>query len=74
MPEIYAEGTHGGEANWVQTLPGMGWNMLLRLYGALEAWLNKAGQLRQFFDKVSFPVFLMGYTGTNLLPPLAAKS
>jgi len=36
MPGIYAEGTHGGEANWVQTIPGKGWNPLLRPYGPLE--------------------------------------
>jgi hypothetical protein len=31
-------------------------------------------KLRWFFDKVSFTVFLIGYTVTNLLLPLAAKS
>jgi hypothetical protein len=31
-------------------------------------------KLRRFFDKVSFTVFLIGYTATNLLVPLAAKS
>ena len=31
-------------------------------------------KLRRFFDKVSFAVFLIGYTATNLLLPLAAKS
>jgi hypothetical protein len=31
-------------------------------------------KLRRFFDKVSFIVFLIGYTATNLLLPLAAKS
>ena len=31
-------------------------------------------KLRRFFDKVSFTVFLIGYTVTNLLLPLAAKS
>jgi hypothetical protein len=29
------------EANWVQTIPGKGWNMLFRLYGPLEPWFNK---------------------------------
>ena len=32
------------------------------------------GKLRRFFDKVSFAVFVIGYTATNLLLPLAAKS
>jgi hypothetical protein len=41
MPGIYAEWAYGHEDNWVQTIPGKGWNMLLRLYGPLEPWLNK---------------------------------
>jgi hypothetical protein len=28
-------------ANWVQTIPGKGWNTILRLYGPLEPWFNK---------------------------------
>ena len=35
----------GQEANWVQTMTGKGWNVLLRLYGPLEPWLTKAGRL-----------------------------
>ena len=31
----------GKEDNWVQTVPGKGWNMLLRLYGPLEPWFDK---------------------------------
>jgi hypothetical protein len=31
----------GKEANWVQTIPGKGWSILLRLYGPLEPWFNK---------------------------------
>jgi hypothetical protein len=31
----------GQEANWVQTLPGRGYNVLLRLYGPLEPWFNQ---------------------------------
>ncbi len=31
----------GQESNWVQTMPGKGWNVLLRLYGPLEPWFNK---------------------------------
>jgi hypothetical protein len=31
-------------------------------------------KLHRYFDKVSFTVFLIGYTATNLLLPLAAKS
>jgi hypothetical protein len=31
----------GREANWVQTMPGKGWNSLLRLYAPLEPWFDK---------------------------------
>jgi len=31
----------GKETNWVQTVPGRGWNTVLRMYGALEPWFNK---------------------------------
>jgi hypothetical protein len=31
----------GHEANWVQTIPGKGWNVLLRLYGPLQPWYEK---------------------------------
>jgi len=31
----------GKENNWVQTVPGKGWNTLLRLYGPLQPWFDK---------------------------------
>lgn len=31
----------GKEKNWVQTIPGKGWNTLLRLYGPLEPFYKK---------------------------------
>jgi hypothetical protein len=31
----------GHEGNWVQTMPGKGYNVILRLYGPLEPWFNK---------------------------------
>ena len=31
----------GEEANWIQTLPGKGWFVALRLYGPLEPWFDK---------------------------------
>jgi hypothetical protein len=31
----------GEETNWVQTMPGKGWNSLLRLYAPLEPWFDK---------------------------------
>jgi hypothetical protein len=35
------EAPEGREPNWVQTLPGKGWNTLLRLYGPEEPWFDK---------------------------------
>jgi hypothetical protein len=40
----------GKENNWVQTIPGKGWFMILRLYGPLEPWFNKTwrpGEIEQ---------------------------
>ncbi|MCP4404459.1 MAG: DUF1254 domain-containing protein [bacterium] len=34
----------GKEANWIQTVPGKGWFIALRLYGPLEAWFAKEWQ------------------------------
>ncbi len=31
----------GYENNWVQTIPGKGWFVILRLYGPLQAWFDK---------------------------------
>ena len=31
----------GHENNWVQTMPGKGYNGVLRLYGPLQPWFNK---------------------------------
>lgn len=31
----------GQETNWVQTVPGKSWFIMLRLYGPLEAWFDK---------------------------------
>jgi hypothetical protein len=31
----------GQESNWVQTMPGKGWNSLFRLYAPLEPWFDK---------------------------------
>jgi len=32
----------GQEKNWVQTMPGKGYNVLLRLYAPLEPWFDKS--------------------------------
>ena len=31
----------GKEGNWLQTMPGKGWNTVMRLYGPLEPWFDK---------------------------------
>ena len=31
----------GKEANWIQTVPGKGWFICLRLYGPLEPWFKQ---------------------------------
>ena len=35
------EAPEGKESNWIQTVPGKGWNMVLRLYGPLQPWFDK---------------------------------
>ncbi|MBO8188190.1 DUF1254 domain-containing protein [Streptomyces spirodelae] len=32
----------GREANWIQTVPGRGWFVILRLYGPLESWFDQS--------------------------------
>ena len=38
----------GHENNWVQTVPGKGWNTLLRLYGPLQPWFDKTWKPGEF--------------------------
>ena len=35
------EAPAGMESNWIQTVPGKGWNTILRLYGPLEPWFEQ---------------------------------
>ncbi len=35
------EAPEGKESNWVQTVPGKGWNTIFRLYGPLEPWFDQ---------------------------------
>jgi hypothetical protein len=35
------EAPAGKEKNWIQTVPGKGWFILLRLYGPLDPWFDK---------------------------------
>lgn len=37
---IGPEAPQGFENNWIQTIPGKGWNTIFRLYGPLEAWFD----------------------------------
>lgn len=32
----------GQENNWVQTVPGKGYNVILRLYGPLQPWFDRS--------------------------------
>jgi hypothetical protein len=34
----------GKDTNWIQTIPGKGWSVILRLYGPLEPWFDKTWQ------------------------------
>jgi hypothetical protein len=38
----------GHEANWVQTVPGKGWNVIFRLYGPLQPWFDKTWKPGEF--------------------------
>src|SRR5579862_4970110 len=38
----------GHEANWIQTIPRRGWNVLLRLYGPGESWFDKTWKPGEF--------------------------
>jgi hypothetical protein len=38
----------GRETNWVQTVPGKGWNVLFRLYGPLQSWFDKTWKPGEF--------------------------
>jgi hypothetical protein len=38
----------GHEANWVQTVSGKGWNVLLRLYGPGQSWFDKTWKPGEF--------------------------
>ncbi len=38
----------GKEASWLQTVPGKGWFILLRLYGPLDPWFDKTWKPGEF--------------------------
>jgi hypothetical protein len=35
------EAPAGKESNWIQTIPGKGWNTVFRIYGPLEPWFEQ---------------------------------
>ena len=40
----------GKEGNWLATVPGKSWFVILRMYGPLEPWINKTwrpGEIEQ---------------------------
>lgn len=36
------EAPEGRESNWIQTIPGKGWSVILRFYGPLEPWFDQS--------------------------------
>ncbi len=38
----------GHENNWIETVPGKGWMVLIRLYGPLDPWFDKTWQPGEF--------------------------
>jgi len=34
----------GKESNWIQTIPGKGWSVILRFYGPLQSWFDQTWQ------------------------------
>ncbi len=38
------EAPPGKESNWIQTVPGKGWNVILRFYGPLQPWFDQTWQ------------------------------
>jgi hypothetical protein len=38
----------GHESNWVQTIPGKGWSVLLRLYGPGQSWFDRTWKPGEF--------------------------
>jgi len=62
----------GKENNWIQTIPGKGWNTLLRLYGPLEPWFAKTwrpGQIELAEAQPQTPATRGKYKMTTEIPP-----
>ena len=37
-----------GNVNWIQTIPGKGWNALFRIYGPTQVWYDKGWRVSEF--------------------------
>jgi len=66
------EAPAGKESNWIQTIPGKGWNIILRLYGPLDPWFDKTWQPGEIVLQKDVPA--VGPTGarpkmTTDIPP-----
>jgi hypothetical protein len=55
------------EANWVQTISGKGWWVILRLYGPLEPWFDKTWRPGEI-ELVKLCVFISVKGGRRALP------
>jgi len=50
VPGKWKAAPAGKENNWIQTIPGKGWFIMLRLFGPLETWFDKTwrpGEIEQ---------------------------
>jgi len=61
----------GKEKNWIQTVPGKGWTVILRLYGPLESWFDQSwrpGELALMEDVPAAPPVETAYRMTTNIP------
>jgi hypothetical protein len=42
IPEATQQPAGVSDGNWIQTMPGKGWNTILRLYNPLESFFEKS--------------------------------
>jgi hypothetical protein len=48
------ESPPGKQENWIQTIPGKNWNMILRLYYPTESWFDmswRPGEIEEIREK-----------------------
>jgi hypothetical protein len=61
----------GMEKNWIQTVPGKGWTVILRLYGPLESWFDQSwrpGEIALMEDVPAAPPVEAAYRMTTDIP------